>query len=155
MIRTLEKRKGRGGQEETGWRMWFYWGSPRRPRREGEIWAEAWRRGRSEPCGHPGQQCSRQLRQADAWGVPERQSGQCGWSRARRRKTWVRGVMARKGGRLDYVKIILERADVCMNTRKYIVRTCVRSGTSSSIVSCFAPFNFILICPKLIPHWYT
>ena len=66
MLGALEtkKRRARGNK---ACRVWFYWCSPRSPRREGEIWAETWRRGRSEPCGHLGQQCSCQLRQADAF----------------------------------------------------------------------------------------
>lgn len=54
----------------------------------------------------------------------------------------VRRVMTRNGGRLDYVKIISERADVCVDTREYIVHTLRLQRTSSSIVSCFAPFLF-------------
>ena len=43
--------------------------------------------------------------------------------------------MTRYRGRLDYVKIISEIADVCMNTHEYVAHTCVYSCTSSSILS--------------------
>ena len=154
MICTLEKRKGRGGQEETKGEGCEF---------TGVVHSGLAGKGRFEQRLEGGEEvspvdirdnCSCQLRQADAWGVPERQSGQCGWSRARRRRTWVRGVMARKGGRLDYVKIISERADVCMNARECTVHTCVCSCTSVALSPVLPLSILLLICPELIPHRY-